>query len=961
MAIIERAREYLDSGLSVIPLTSPKTPNGGKRPLLHGWQDAPIGQLPTGSQNVGIRQGQQPNGRWRITFDFDYDAVATFPAFAAKLDAVGVGNLAVVQSGSGQGYHVIFHTTQPVDTDKILAAAAVDGKTRPIIECAHTSSHQVVAPPSIHPTTGNRYQTLFGSFTNPPILTHQQLQDVLSIARSFDQRQAKTPPSDQKTTYTGQTYTDNGRPLSEQIQAIMGGKTRVEPDGQVRILGNGGLLVNDAENIWHSFALNQGGYGLGSFVKKMGLGTVTHPTSVAPAAIVERTAKYLADIDFTLPKLSILDAPTGMGKTTYARTRPGAVILVMSSVIALEQLREKDPRLSLWYEKTKHWGQVTATTYEGFSALVKRQKQSGVDTSTVQIFIDEAHNLAVAGYRNKGLRPMVETLKANQWRGVCLMTGTPVPLPHSYFRNFETVKIQARQRKQAAQLVYWQETDENGKERGSQRNTIMSLIKRHYGQNGVVLVSLQNKTKTLHRYLAACQAAGLVGVYTLNSDNKYEAVGQQIAVYETLPEDCKILFVTDVFVESVNLTTPLAAVIVVGFAHHALNQQLVSRQRGDVAPGIFYQIYNGDGGGYQLDVTREYDMLTKKAERIAASLNEIDEHFRSMELDNDTRKTFGGEGAHLVKYDDKIGAFVVDELGVLQIAHDRLKDYERDNPAAYKLSLEQYGFEFLPDDRLIIAKSDTAGIEKKLADELDAVAKMEWLERLGWAKNMGAAGAESLIWGGLVDDPRLNRVLAWSLELEQITGDWGQACNLLAAVNETTQGFTKAKQTVIAAKLRAAGNEFVNALVDAFEIGASYTSDERLAIVRGVYEQFPHMRPFVEPSKRYSFSQEETCRLDERECNRILKLLFSVTTKRIANGDGRERVWVIDGDAPLAAMDAAGDFELSTSTKVETCIPNNNFGGRKTAGTRENAPPLGWGVRNIDAVNVAELADTIPF
>lgn len=420
-----------------------------------------------------------------------------------------------------------------------------------------------------------------------------------------------------------------------------------------------------------------------------------------------------------------------------------------------------------------------------------------------------------------------------------------------------------------------------------------------------------------------------------------------------------------------NLTTQVGAVILVDIPHHAMIQQLVSRQRGSVAPNILYILCKGSGGGFGLNIGRETAETTKTAEALAALLNALDTNHR--EKTGKLSGIFGGNYKSLCRYDEQ--RYTVDHLGVVQYVHQLVRGYEANNPNALKKSLAAYGFSFLPDAQLI-GDEGKSGEEKIIAKELNEVAQLDWLNRVAWVQGLGAAGAENIVYSGGADTPRLQRVLSWALELEEISGDWETTCNLLAAVNETAQGFKKAKDALRVEKLRKEKNEFVLALTNAFEIGEAYSGGKRVAIMQEVYEQSSSMRHFVRPAKRYSFSTEERG-LDEREANRIFKLLFTVKNQRTGSDGARERVWIVEGADVVGDLVRAGQNKRAgaiwlglgrisgqgrvTSTKASNCLIKTDFGGRKTAGTRENTPPLGWGVRNIGAVNVAELVETIPF
>jgi hypothetical protein len=163
--------------------------------------------------------------------------------------------------------------------------------------------------------------------------------------------------------------------------------------------------------------------------------------------------QYLADLALALPARCILNADTGTGKTTWAATRPGVSLVVMSSVIAVQQQAERFPDAGVWYEREKRLGRVTFVTYEGFPACVRALLDAGVDPAGVAVFVDEQHNLALAGYRHKALRRLVTTLALHPWRQVVFMSGTPLDVAHPYLAGFERVAVVSQRRQQQVPAI----------------------------------------------------------------------------------------------------------------------------------------------------------------------------------------------------------------------------------------------------------------------------------------------------------------------------------------------------------------------------------------------------------------------------------------------------------------------------------------------------------------------------
>jgi hypothetical protein len=146
--IIEAARGYAALGMSVIPLK-------GKRPALTSWaqyQQSRASQAEIQAwhkqrllQNIGIVCGMV-SGKLVV---LDLDGAAGYPAFAASFPHLT--ETYTVATGGGVGRHVYFH----VDT----MPPSVKAMNTPIgnLELCG-EGRQVVAPPSIHPTTGQSYR-----------------------------------------------------------------------------------------------------------------------------------------------------------------------------------------------------------------------------------------------------------------------------------------------------------------------------------------------------------------------------------------------------------------------------------------------------------------------------------------------------------------------------------------------------------------------------------------------------------------------------------------------------------------------------------------------------------------------------------------------------------------------------------------------------------------------------------
>jgi hypothetical protein len=385
--------------------------------------------------------------------------------------------------------------------------------------------------------------------------------------------------------------------------------------------------------------------------------------------------KYLADVDVELPERAVLDANTGIGKTTYAATcgQPGErVVVAVSSIVALLQQAAKYSEAAVVYEHEKTLtpsSKLAFVTYDQLPAVARLYEKWQVDFTSVRLFVDEQHNLALAGYRRRTLAKLLDVVAKYEWKAVTFMSGTPLDAPHSALADFEYVKVDSHRRTQRSVLVRWK--DDEGA--GHKRDTIVKLVKRHKR----VLVHLDNKGRELDGLVAALVAAGvdLATIYTLNADNKYEPLGRQVTEHETVPDDCRVLIVTSVFVESSNMLTLFDAGIIASRIHPSYAQQFANRQRGEVPMDKVYVLHNGTGKGWSFNIKAELNHTQNLAQKLADTLNAIEDHRAT--ISEDARRVFGGEYGALVER--KGERFEVDELGVAQHVHQSAALYASQN------------------------------------------------------------------------------------------------------------------------------------------------------------------------------------------------------------------------------------------------------------------------------------------
>src|SRR5690606_36881523 len=147
-SVIEAAKGYAALGMSVIPLK-------GKRPALTSWtqrQQSRANQSKIEAwhrqgilQNIGIVCGTV-SGNLVV---HDLEGAAGYPAFAASFPPLA--DTYTVAIGGGVGRHVYFRVEHMPPSIKAMGTPIGNLEL-----CGE--GRQVVAPPSVHPTTGHSYR-----------------------------------------------------------------------------------------------------------------------------------------------------------------------------------------------------------------------------------------------------------------------------------------------------------------------------------------------------------------------------------------------------------------------------------------------------------------------------------------------------------------------------------------------------------------------------------------------------------------------------------------------------------------------------------------------------------------------------------------------------------------------------------------------------------------------------------
>jgi hypothetical protein len=245
-----------------------------KRPLLKGWQTSvytpeDVTHWPS-QNNVGIRCGFQRSlpqadrgGRALIVFDFDEEARRVFPAWSGQVNEWLCQPLVIVTSG--RGCHVYFYTEEPYPGRTLAgryapAPDAANGRKRlfKFIETLGTG-RQVVSAGSRHPS-GQRYRFSRGTrYEDIPTLTEEQYQALVTLSKSFDERPTKPERSPLARSVKLNGKFSGIQNCLDYARRYIGTAEQGERNGDIRFLGQGGLLVTSDGRGWYSFSEETGG------------------------------------------------------------------------------------------------------------------------------------------------------------------------------------------------------------------------------------------------------------------------------------------------------------------------------------------------------------------------------------------------------------------------------------------------------------------------------------------------------------------------------------------------------------------------------------------------------------------------------------------------------------------------------------------------------------------------------
>jgi hypothetical protein len=266
----EKALRLIQLGLTPVLLGSEG--DDLKRPILKGWQMADyttqeVAAWPV-ANNLGIRCGRLPRhsrGGALTVFDFDEEAEWIFPAWRRRAERI-VACLPVIVT-SGRGYHVYFFTEDEQPGRTLAGRYRVEDGRQRLDKFIETlgRGRQVVTAGSRHPN-GRRYQFVgSGRYADIPVLSQAEYQALLALACDFDERPARAgrPGTAEVATLparlTSQQHSIGSKDCLEYARHYIGTAEQVERNGDIRFLGQGGLVVTADGRGWYSFSDETGG------------------------------------------------------------------------------------------------------------------------------------------------------------------------------------------------------------------------------------------------------------------------------------------------------------------------------------------------------------------------------------------------------------------------------------------------------------------------------------------------------------------------------------------------------------------------------------------------------------------------------------------------------------------------------------------------------------------------------
>jgi hypothetical protein len=248
--------------LGLTPVLLGRVGEALKRPQLKGWQTAEYGIDEMAAwpmrNNLGIRCGRQRDNRCLIVFDFDEEAGRVFPVWQREAARISAHQPVIVSSG--RGFHVYFYIPEEEAGRTLAARYSLENGRRRLHKFIETlgRGRQVVSAGSRHPS-GRRYRFVGpGRYGDIPPLGVGAYQALVALSERFDERPRRPAPSCRQPARTNRLPAEI-RNCLDYARCYLGAEERVERNGDIRFLGQGGLLVTADGRGWYSFSDEMGG------------------------------------------------------------------------------------------------------------------------------------------------------------------------------------------------------------------------------------------------------------------------------------------------------------------------------------------------------------------------------------------------------------------------------------------------------------------------------------------------------------------------------------------------------------------------------------------------------------------------------------------------------------------------------------------------------------------------------
>lgn len=412
----------------------------------------------------------------------------------------------------------------------------------------------------------------------------------------------------------------------------------------------------------------------------------------------------------------ILDSPTNSGKTStftnYFLKNNVKGLIVVPTQGALEQLKHDYNEVSLYYEKTKKIKRddvLVATTYASFSKLPRDI------TSGRFLVVDEFHNMVLSsskGFRNYELNYILDRI--DQFGKVVLMTGTNLKCHHPVLEQFKKVKvIYEGDTVKNFQIIYY--TDKQ------RWNTLAGKLSKYKGLQ-IIYMDDKKMTQGLGKLIDLLKNSGYQEneILLVNSDQRNELQYKSLVTSGQVDEKIKIVVVTKIFVEALNLYNAVKAFHILTPIHGAYMQQLVTRPRNNMQSDIYlyWHVKNLEkqDNTYWLDQNFVYDAYKKRAEKYLRIFEdtEWDDIHRAMFKDTDVIRKRSVDEVYtksglMSPVQRKQTKYVIDYLNC---------DYntQEDQVIAYKKNPEQL-YEYLKQYNWMIKEAETSLVQGSELDQ----------------------------------------------------------------------------------------------------------------------------------------------------------------------------------------------------------------------------------------------------